>query len=139
VNKIKLFLIIGLILIVTGVAFADSNVTFTWDKNIEPDLAGYRLYQSATPDGQVVDGTSFVMEIPPEAGLYDTGIIPSLDPAKDAYTLISVPDGTWYWVLTAYDTQNNESGKSNEVSATVDSTPPGSPTILEVTAVVRVP
>jgi len=85
----------------------------------------------------VVDGSG--LDIPPEAGLYDTGIIPSLDPDKDAYTLISVPDGTWYWIMTAYDTQGNESGKSNEVSATVDSTPPGAPTILEITAVVKVP
>ncbi len=131
-------LIVLLILLCATVAFADSSVTFTWDKNTEVDLAWYKLYRSATPDGQVVgDGSG--IEILPDAGLYDHGVIPSLDPTKDAFTLINVLDGTWYWILTAGDTSGNESGKSNEVSAIIDSTPPSNPVILELTAVVKVP
>lgn len=132
----RVFLIIIACLFLAGVAYADSSVTFTWDKNSEQDLAGYRLYQTDTPDGQVVGTDVPVADIAPEAGLYDHGIIPNLDPNKDAYTLTSVPDNTWYWILTAYDNQGNESGKSNEVTATVDSVPPGNPTILNITAVV---
>ena len=128
-----------MVLFISSVAFADSSVTFIWDKNTETDLAGYRIYQSATPDGQVVGTDTPVADIPPEAGLYDTGIIPNLDPNRDAFTLTSVPDGTWYWILTAYDTSGNESGKSNEVSATLDSTSPANPTILEIIGVVRAP
>lgn len=131
----KLFVLTLLFLFVfVGMAMADNEITFRWDKNTEADLAGYRVYQSDVPDGQVVDGTSFVAEIAPDAGLYDHGIIPDLDPAQDAFTLVAVPDGTWYWILTAFDTSNNESGKSNEVSATVDSIAPGAPVILDITA-----
>jgi hypothetical protein len=131
----KLFVLTLLFLFVfTGIAMADNEITIRWDKNTETDLAGYRLYQSDVSDGQIVDGVSFVAEILPDSGLYDHGIIPDLDPAHDAFTLTSVPDGTWYWILTAFDTSLNESGKSNEVSASVDSTAPGAPVILDITA-----
>lgn len=131
----KLFVLILLFLFIfTGIAIADNEITFRWDKNTESDLAGYRIYQSTTPDGQIVDGINFVAEVAPDSGLYDHGIILNLDPAHDAFTLVAVPDGTWYWILTAYDTSNNESGKSNEVSATVDSIAPGAPVILDITA-----
>lgn len=134
----KLILTLLACLLLAGMAYADNSVTFKWDKNTETDLAGYRLYQSPTPDGQVV-GVDIPIDIAPEAGLYDHGIVPDLEPTKDAYTLTSVPDGVWYWILTAYDTQGNESGKSNEVSATLDSIPPGVPTILEIIGVVKAP
>lgn len=131
----KLFALTLMFLFVfVGTVMADNEITIRWDKNTETDLAGYRLYQSTTPDGQVVDGVNFVAEIAPDSGLYDHGIIPDLDPAHDAFTLTSVLDGTWYWILTAFDTSLNESGKSNEVSAAVDCTAPGAPVILDITA-----
>jgi len=90
-------------------AFA-ATVDFGWDANTEQDLAGYRLYQ-ATTSGSYTKGT-FIAEIPKPAV---------------AYSLAAVPDGTYFWVLTAFDQTGNESGWSNEVTATIDETAPAPP------------
>ena len=126
-------------LLLAGTAFADNSVTFTWDKNSETDLAGYKVYRSATPDGQVVGVDIPVAIVLPNNQIYDHALIPDLAPDKEALTIDNIEDGTWYWILTAYDTHDNESGKSNEVSATLDSVPPGDPVILEIIAVVKAP
>jgi len=125
-------------LLAAGIAGADNSVTFTWDKNTETDLAGYRLYRSASPDGQVV-GVDTSITILPNNEDYDHDLIPDLEPNREAKTINNVSDGTWYWVLTAFDTSGNESGKSNEVSAILDSVAPGAPTILNITAIVKAP
>ena len=52
--------------------------------------------------------------------------------------VLAIPDGTYYFAATAYDTEGNESGYSNEVSATLDTTAPGSPQGLRITIVVKV-
>jgi len=137
-RKLLSLMVTASILLMASIAVADNTVIFQWDENTETDLAGYRLYQSDTPDGQVIDGTSFVAEIAPNAHESDPELT-GIEAGKDAYRLLNVPDGTLYWVLTAYDTTGNESGKSNEVSATLDSTPPGAPVILEITAIVKAP
>ena len=92
-----------------GVASA-ATIDFGWDANTESDLAGYRLYQSTTA-GSYVKG-EFLAEI--------------LAPAV-TYTLENVADGTYYYVLTAYDNNGNESDFSNEVTADVDQTAPAAP------------
>ena len=93
--------------------------TFTWDPNTEPDLAGYRLYQSDV-SGQYTYGEGNEIACAPvgiEAVVYD------------------IPCGTdWYFVLTAYDETGNESGPSNEVTAyreCPDTTPPQDPNGLQ--------
>ena len=120
----KLILTLLACLLLAGTAFADNSVSFKWDANTETDLAGYRLYQSTTP-GQYTFGEGN------QVAIISAGI--------ETVTLPNVLDGTFFWVLTAYDLEGNESGPSNEVSATLDSTPPGAPTILEITAVVKAP
>lgn len=123
-KKLLSLMVIVIFLLVAGIAIADNSVTFLWDANTETDLAGYRLYQSTT-SGQYVLGEGN------QVAVISAGI--------ETVTLPNVPDGTFFWVLTAYDTSDNESGPSNEVSATLDSAPPGSPTILEITAIVKAP
>lgn len=88
------------------------EVVFEWDPNSEEDLAGYRLYQSVTP-GQYVFGEENA-----------TGSIPA---GTETFTLQTQEDGTFYWVVTAYDTSGNESGPSNEVSADINFKPPAPP------------
>jgi len=97
-----------------GVAQAE-DITFEWDANTEPDLVGYNLYQSNTPDGQILGTSSpdFVQSIP--AGTETVTI-----------TVNPVEDCTLYWVLTAYD-PDYESGKSNEVSEYFNKAAPGAP------------
>ena len=99
-------LFVSLFLIVIPASAKD--ITFLWDANSEADLAGYRLYQSDT------------------SGSYTFGIGNEVKdtPAGTETCTIDVADGTWYWVLTAYDSNGNESGPSNEVSISVDQTAP---------------
>jgi len=123
-KKLFIIMVTVIFLSLASIAVADNSVTFRWDANSEADLAGYRLYQTST------------------SGVYtygDGNQVDTIAAGTETTTLESVPDGTLFWVLTAYDTQGNESGPSNEVSATLDSTPPGAPTILEITAIVKVP
>ena len=76
------------------------EVVFEWDANKEPALAGYRLYKSDTSGVYTFGAGNEVAEIP--AG-------------NETVTLSNVPSGTWYWVLTAYNTYGFESDPSNEV------------------------
>ena len=91
------------------------DVSFQWDANSESDLAGYRLYQSGTSGSYTYGSGNEVAEIS----------------AGTETCTIDVADGTWYWVLTAYDTNGNESGPSNEVNASIDQTPPAPPINLQ--------
>jgi hypothetical protein len=99
--------------------FATTDVTLAWDTNTEPDLAGYRVYQSAM------------------SGTYNKATGKVCDVAKSitTCTISAMPDGTYFWVATAYDLKGNESGYSNEVSIALDSTPPASPKNLKQVSV----
>jgi len=112
-KKFLLLLIIPFLLIAFP-AFA-MDVSFQWDPNSESDLAGYRLYQSNTSGSYTYGSGNEVAEIL----------------AGTETCTIDVADRVWYWVLTAYDTNGNESGPSNEVSASVDQTAPAPPTNLQ--------
>ena len=104
----KTLITILCILAMAFTAQAATNVSFQWDANTEADLAGYKIYRSATsgtylPADKVWEGVDVMA------------------------TENDVPDGTWFWVATAYDTSGNESGYSNEVTATLDSIAPMPP------------
>jgi uncharacterized repeat protein (TIGR02059 family) len=78
------------------VAPTSGNATVSWNANTEPDLAGYRIYYGTSP------------------GVYgapiDVGNVLS-------YTISGLTTGiTYYFAVAAYDTSNNESAKSTEVS-----------------------
>lgn len=121
-------LVIFVLLLFSNLSYAASQLTFTWDANTEPDLAGYRIYQSASSGVYVygVDGNA-VLDIP------------VLDiPVGTTIGTIQVSDGIWYWIVTAYDTSGNESGPSNEVTAVLDSVPPGSPSGFTITIIIKV-
>lgn len=113
-----------LFLLFSTIAWADSNVTFTWQPNSESDLKEYRLYQSDT-SGDYVPG----VDIP-------VAVIP----VGTETVSINVDDGVWYWILTAIDEHDNESDKSNEVTASLDSIAPEAPTlnvVITVTVMVK--
>jgi len=109
---IGLAILLGLVIIGVTNSLA-GQVVFEWDANSESDLAGYRLYQTTTP-GQYVYGRDNAV-----------GIIPV---GTETFTLIMDVDGEFWWVLTAYDTAENESGPSNEVTTVVNFKPPSPPT-----------
>jgi len=87
------------------------DLTFQWDPNTESDLAGYRLFQrTSTSD-------------------YDYGN-PTWDgmATEVTHSFDEMEKVQYFWVLRAYDTSNNESGNSNEVTwIAPDVTPPANP------------
>lgn len=109
----KFLLIIISILWLPVLCYANSTVTFAWDKNTEEILTGYLLYQTSI-QGQYTFGKENAVAVIP-AG-------------TETHALHDVPNGQWYWVLTAYS-GDGESGRSNEVSVELkDTEPPKSPT-----------
>ena len=65
------------------------------------DLAGYKLYYSKTQGNYLAP----------------------VDVHNVLTHTITLGDGTWYFVVTAYDTSGNESAYSNEVSKTIKVSP----------------
>ena len=85
---------------------------FTWDANIEADMAGYRLYRSSTSGGYSY-GEAFayaVFGLVTESPRYTEGV-----------------EGTYYFVLTAVDDAGFESDPSIEVTLNVENMPPSAP------------
>ena len=111
-KRFSLFLLVGFFLAAGFSSASGGQVVFEWDPNGESDLAGYRLYQTATP-GQYTFGA--------------TNAIGDILVGTETFTLVTQEDGTFYWVVTAYDTAGNESGPSNEMTADVNFRPPAPP------------
>ena len=80
-----------------------AQITLSWDPVIAPDIAGYRVYY----------GTS--------SRAYDV----TLDVGN--WTSVTIADlkdgGTYYFAVTAYDLEDNESGYSSEVCINCASQP----------------
>ncbi len=90
-----------------------ADVTLAWTGNAESDLAGYYIYYKNGTSGAPYNGTGVDEgDSPIKIPLGDF-----VDPANPEFTLHGLSDTeTSYLVLTAYDTEDNESGFSNEVS-----------------------
>ncbi len=88
------------------------GATLIWTANIEPDLAGYRVYQcSQQPCSQASGNASLFVTL---------GTVTSFN--------IGTPAVTEYYFITAYDFANNESGISNLATfIPVGSPPPVAP------------
>lgn len=114
----KIFLAIVLVLFMVSTASA-WTVTFTWQPNPESDLAGYKIYQGLNAGGPyVIVGDPITLDMLGDA-------------SSPEWTIDVEADGHYYWVATAYDTSENESGYSNEVNQRLDSVPPSPPTGLK--------
>lgn len=113
----RIFLIALIFLLICGSSFAATlNLKATWTANTEPDMKEYRLYRT--------DGTRTLI-----------GTIPH--PNTSYNFSVTVPDqsaGTLTFVLTAVDTNNNESADSAPASYTynLDTVPPAPPKNLTV-------
>jgi len=80
---------------------ATGQVTLTWDGSTDPDLGGYKVYYGTVSRD------------------YDV----SLDVGNwTSCTIASLQEGdTYYFAVTAYNTELSESGYSNEVSIKIGS------------------
>jgi serine protease AprX len=77
----------------------NARVTLGWNPNAETDLASYRVYRGTTSGGE-----TYLATVPP---------------SQTSYVDTAVANGTtYYYLVRAMDTSGNESGPSNEVSAT---------------------
>ena len=88
------------------------DVTLAWDANTESDLDGYWLYYKTSALISTYNGIG--------ATEGDSPIYISLqeisNPEQPEYTIHGLDENeTYYFVLTAYDINGNESGYSNEV------------------------
>jgi hypothetical protein len=99
---------------VAAAAHAASDVTLVWDPNTDPDLAGYKIYWGTA-------SRTYTNNV-------DVGNVTT-------YTIKGLPDGVVYFAATAYDKQKLESPYSNEVSISLDSTPPAYPRNLKAVSV----
>ncbi len=97
-------------------AGGDQLVSLDWVDNGEGDLEGYNVYRSLNPGVPLVN--------PINASLVQTSDY--VDTTAQAGTL-------YYYVATAVDRSQNESGQSNEASATPVDLPPAAPTGLAAT------
>lgn len=115
----RLFIIFTILLFTAGFALAESNVTLQWSANTETDLVGYRLYRGDIAGGPYTQIRSDI--VADETGVVPTEIIDE-----------NIPDGAYFWVLTAFDTEDNESDYSNEVTVILDSVAPAPPRELNI-------
>jgi hypothetical protein len=78
-----------------------SSATLTWDPNTDSDLAGYKIYRATT------------------SGAYGAavGTVPAGTVTYQATGLSA--NTTYFFVITAYDGEGNESPFSNEVSKSI--------------------
>jgi len=90
----------------------ERTINFEWEPCPEADIQGYRLYQSADSGGYTFGAGYEAVEV---------------DSTVNGCSVTIMEEGPLYWVLTAFDTQLNESGPSNEVTWIVDFTKPGAP------------
>ena len=96
------FLLIALFLVNIENAHG-ARVTVRWNPNNEPDLAGYVLYSSQGAPGEPYD---YVATYP----------LGSINPAKPSCRILKMQRHVpYYFVVTAYNTNNIESGYSNEI------------------------
>ena len=93
------------------------DVTLAWDANSESDLAGYVIYydiDSGDPYyGEGASDGDSPIDVP-----LDLDEDP--DPDVVQFTLYDLPEGTYFFAVTAYNEEGLESGYSNEVSTSPD-------------------
>lgn len=74
-----------------------TSVTLAWNPNTDPDLAGYKIYETTS------------------SGTYGAAIATVPAPAT-SFVVAGLQRGvTYFFVITAYDTSGNESTRSAEV------------------------
>jgi hypothetical protein len=99
-------LVLAVLSLVGGLAYAENPKALAWNENTNPAIAGYRLYEGTVSGGY---GGIPLQDCPVPCDGYTF-------PEGHAY-------GEYFWVVTAYDS-DNESGYSNEVTDTFSIPPP---------------
>jgi len=101
VKLVVLILVVLLPVMACALGPSISKSTAVWDANSETDLAGYYLYWR-TPTGTFQDANRVTVAV-------------SSTPSKKL-TDLNLASGVYVIAVSAYDTELNESGLSNEVT-----------------------
>jgi hypothetical protein len=108
----QIVLCLALLLTLTAATCVQAaDVNLAWDHSITPTVTGYKIYYGSA------------------SGIYGTPITIGY---VTAYTVPSLGPGKYYFAVTAFDAQGNESVYSNEVSATINAKP-SAPVTLTIT------
>ena len=86
-------------------AFAQSNITLAWDANTEADLAGYKIYYKV--------GSPVTNKQDPNAVVEDVALSVLSDRNHPEYILSLDPSQIYFFAITAYDINSNESDLSS--------------------------
>jgi len=121
-SKSLIFLILCFLVVSLRPGFAEASVTVAWDQTTTnadgtacSDLAGYRIYYDTDGSGAPYNGTGLSQGNSP----ISVPVASLSDPANPELTLSGLTAGVTYHIaVTSYDTSGNESGYSNEVTAT---------------------
>ena len=117
----RIFITLFFVLLFAVRSYAGTySITFSWDANTEPDLAGYRLYTSAVSELYLPTGYKEINK----------------DATSDVMTGITT-ETPLYFVIRAIDESGNESGNSNEVVFTPDEIAPESPNEFRITIIIK--
>ena len=101
-NGLTPFLFFLCLILMLPVIAQAASVTMTWDRNREPDIAGYRIYYG-TQSGQYNNSIT----------VYDS----ATQPLQLSYTVAGLSEGTtYYFALKTFDQAGQESGYSVETS-----------------------
>ena len=117
-------LIVSFLIIVNSISIAFcQDITLSWDPSPSSGVIGYSVYYKADNENFPFNGT--------EAAQGPSPINVGLDFSLTLSELAN--DKSYYFAVTAYDINDNESTYSNIVSTTVISTPPSVPVAEEPT------
>ncbi len=107
-----ILLVLFTLLLAPNIAYCFDR-SFAWDKNTEPDLAGYHIYYKNGSSGAPYNGIgAYEGDSPIKIPLASLN-----DPENPEYTIHDLSGtGTFYFVATAYDIYDNESGYTAELS-----------------------
>ena len=107
--SILLALAVALAMGIAGVSHA-MDVTLGWNANTETNLKGYKVYYGTTSGGPYNGAVSS------EGASPISLLLSSLSsPNNPEFTVHGLPEGKYYFVVTAFNSEGLESGYSNEV------------------------
>lgn len=115
-RKFLVGLFLAVVLFAGDALARTTDFAWDYDNNASPDAVGFRLYRGTSPSGAIGDKTV---------------VLTIQDPTQREVAFeweTPLVDGNYYFVLTAFDGEGNESGPSNEVLKNIDTFPPASPT-----------
>jgi hypothetical protein len=127
----KITLILTFVFVLCGFlinAFAaDKAITFAWEQDLPTDMGGWKLHYGLSSGSytQVIDIPYSTCDM--------TKTPPACEATKNIAMVVGGEEAIYFFALTAYDTSNNESGFSNEVSKYLDFIAPPNPATFTAT------